>query len=194
LEIRKVILSAQPLTTFHLFRGIAAPFCGEPRRRFINREPLQKSDRLLFIEQLERDKTMAKISGKFSGNVNWQTVVPLPHDPGHIVSLGEVSGPQDTDDPKWQDVSIQYWGAADLVNGSGKQSGHWVNNHANGDKDFGTFEGQITTSGGQTIMEGTWKYTGGTGQFANIHGGGTYKGHLPTPDQIENTWEGEYEL
>lgn len=137
---------------------------------------------------------MTKISGTFSGRTNWQTSISLPHAPGHVVSLGEVFGPQTCEDPHWQDVTITYWGTADLHNGSGPQSGHWVNNHADGDQDFGTFEGQITTTGGRTTMEGTWKYTGGTGKFASIRGGGTYKGHLPSPDQIENTWQGEYEL
>jgi hypothetical protein len=98
------------------------------------------------------------------------------------MSLGEVFGQQTTDDPNWQGVTITYWGSADLINGTGPQTGHWVNNHPNGDQDFGTFEGQITTSGGQTTMEGAWQYTGGTG------------GDIHSPDQIVNAWQGEYEL
>lgn len=137
---------------------------------------------------------MTKISGTFSGKVNWQTTVALPHASGHILSLAEIAGPQRCDDPDWADASITYWGTADLLNGNGSQGGHWVNHHSEGDQDWGTFEGQVTTSGGQTVIEGTWKYTGGTGRFQNIRGGGTYKGQLPSPDQIENTWEGEYEL
>ena len=137
---------------------------------------------------------MSKITGSFSGRANWQTAVPLPHAPGRVMSLGEISGPQTCDDPDWEGVTITYWGSADLHNGSGPQSGHWVNNHPNGDQDYGVFEGRITTSGSQTIMEGTFTYTGGTGKFASIRGGGTYKGHFPSADQVENTWEGEYEL
>ncbi len=137
---------------------------------------------------------MTKISGSFSGKVNWQTVVSLPHAPGHVFSLGEVGGPQESSDPNWEGATITYWGSADLVNGTGKQSGYWVNNHPNGDQDWGTFGGRITTSDGQTVMEGTFEYTGGTGRFEKIRGGGTYKGLLPTPDQVENAWEGEYEL
>jgi len=137
---------------------------------------------------------MAAISGTFSGNVNWQTSVSMPDDPGHVLGLSEVSGPQDCEDPLWAGVSIHYWGTVDLVQGNGTQSGYWVNRHPEGDEDWGTFQGRITTSGGESIMEGTWEYTGGSGRFANIRGGGTYKGHLPSASQIENKWQGEYEL
>lgn len=137
---------------------------------------------------------MTKIAGTFSGKINWQTATSMPHAPGHELSLGEISGPQQCSDPNWQDVTITYWGYADLVEGNGTQRGHWVNNHADGDQDYGTFEGRITTSEGQTQMEGTWEYKGGTGKFAKIRGGGAYKGHFPGPGLVENAWEGEYEL
>ena len=137
---------------------------------------------------------MTAISGTFSGSVDWQTNVAVPHAPGSSLGVSQVSGPQTCDDPNWSDVQIVYWGTAELAAGNGPQRGHWVNEHADGDKDWGTFEGRITTVNGQTTMEGNWQYTGGTGKFANIRGGGTYKGHLPSPDQVENTWEGEYEL
>lgn len=137
---------------------------------------------------------MPPISGTFSGTVNWQSAVTMSHSPDHVLGLSQVSGPQKCEDPLWADVRIVYWGTADLINGAGTQRGYWVNEHADGDKDWGSFEGQIVTSGEQTIMEGTWSYTGGSGKFANIRGGGTYKGHLPSPTQIENTWQGQYEL
>jgi len=137
---------------------------------------------------------MTKISGTFSGSVNWQTAASLPHAPGRQVSLAEIAGPQRCDDPKWADVRITYWGYGDLLNGSGTQTGHWVNDHADGDRDYGTFQGRLTTSAGQTVMEGTWQYTGGTGVFAKIRGGGTYKGEIGAGGQVENNWVGEYEL
>ena len=137
---------------------------------------------------------MTEISGTFSGSVNWQTTVGMPDDPNHALSLAEISGPQRSDDPLWANVTINYWGTTDLVGGNGTQSGYWVNEHAEGDKDWGTFQGRITTSGDQVTMEGTWEYTGGTGRFEQIRGNGTYKGQLPSPGQVENTWQGQYEL
>ena len=111
-----------------------------------------------------------------------------------MLSLGEVAGPQQCSDPNWDGAHITYWSKADLLQGNGEQSGYWVNDRGNGDRDWGTFQGRITSSDGQTSMAGTFEWTGGTGKFANIRGSGTYKGLLPSSDQVENAWEGEYEL
>ena len=52
----------------------------------------------------------------------------------------------------------------------------------------------IVTTGGEVTIEGNWKYTGGTGDFQGLTGGGTYKGGMTSPTEVENTWEGVYEL
>ena len=135
-----------------------------------------------------------KITGQFSGKVRGQAMVTVAHQENHILMVVGVHGPQKTADPLWQNVRISYWGTSDLVNGSGPQSGYWCNTHANGDRDWGTFEGKITTSGQQVSMEGTYKWTGGTGKFKGITGGGTYKGHFPSPTDVVNDWQGEYTL
>jgi hypothetical protein len=88
---------------------------------------------------------MTEISGSFSGSVTWQTTVGMPDHADHILNLAEVRGPQQSDDPLWASVTISYWATADLVGGSGTQSGYWVNEHSDGDKDWGTFQGRITT-------------------------------------------------
>jgi len=69
-----------------------------------------------------------------------------------------------------------------------------VNVHSNGDRDTGTFEGKVITADGQVTIEGTWKYVDGTGMFKGLEGGGTYKGRMTSPTEVENTWEGTYEL
>ena len=135
-----------------------------------------------------------KITGSFSGKIRGQASVVIAHEENHILSLVGVAGPQKTSDPLFQNVEISYWGTNDLVNGSGSQEGYWCNNHADGDRDWGTFEGRITTSGQQVTFEGTYKWTGGTGKFEGIRGGGTYKGHFPSPMDVVNNWEGEYTL
>lgn len=137
---------------------------------------------------------MAKISGNFVGRVQVQTTVVLPDAADHALSLAEVSGPQKTSDPLWNDSAITYWGTADLVAGSGPQRGYWINHHANGDTDWGTYEGKIATSGGQTTMSGTFKWTGGSGKFKGISGGGKYKGRFPSAVEVVNDWEGEYQI
>ena len=71
----------------------------------------------------------------------------------------------------WNDSKITYWGTADLIGGNGLQRGYFVNEHSDGDRDFGTFEGRIATSGGQVTIEGAWKFTGGPGALRRTGSG-----------------------
>ena len=137
---------------------------------------------------------MAKISGSFAGRASVQTSVVLPDVADHTLSLAEVSGPQKVSDPLFADARITYWGTADLVAGSGPQSGYWINNRPSGDSDWGTYAGKIITSGGQVTMEGTFKWTGGSGKLKGISGGGNYKGRFPSAVEVVNDWEGEYQI
>jgi hypothetical protein len=137
---------------------------------------------------------MAKISGSFSGRARVQASVTVADAENHDLSLVEVAGSQKTSDPLWNDAQIIYWGTADLLAGTGPQRGYWVNNRASGDRDWGTFEGRITASGQQITMEGTFKWTGGTGKFKGISGGGKYKGRFLSPIEVVNDWDGEYQL
>jgi hypothetical protein len=137
---------------------------------------------------------MPNLSGSFSGRAAAQPALVLHDVSDHDLNLIEVRGVQKSPDEKWNDSKITYWGTADLIAGSGTQSGYFVNDHADGDRDFGTFEGRITTSGAEVTLEGTWKFTGGTGKFRGLRGGGTYRGRMTSPVGVENTWEGSYEI
>ena len=137
---------------------------------------------------------MAKIAITFSGRVTAQTSFALADAANHSLGIVEVSGPEKTSDPLWNDATITYWGTADLVDGSGPQRGYWINNRPSGDADWGTFEGKITTSAGQTSKAGTFKWTGGSGKFKGIKGGGKYKGHFPSAVEVVNNWKGEYQI
>jgi hypothetical protein len=136
---------------------------------------------------------MPSASGSFIGKTNPQAMVSLTDAPDHEMSLIEVTGPQTSSDPLWNGATVSYWGAADLVAGCGTQIGYFMNRHANGDIDRGTFAGKITTAAGAVTMEGSWKYSGGTGAFARISGGGTYKGRI-SPTDVQTSWEGTYQL
>jgi len=137
---------------------------------------------------------MANFSGSFSGRATSQTVVSLEDVSNHEIHLATISGHQKSNDANWEGSKITYWGVSDLVGGNGSQRGYFINVHPNGDRDTGTFEGRVITTGTQVTIEGTWKYADGTGMFKGITGGGTYKGHMVSPTEVENTWEGRYEL
>ncbi len=137
---------------------------------------------------------MPDLSGAFSGRATAQTTISLQDIPNHDLNLMEVTGVQKSTDDNWNNAKITYWGTADLIAGSGPQHGYFVNEHADGDRDLGTFEGKIITAGGQVTIEGTWKYADGTGKFKGITGGGSYKGRMTSPGEFENSWEGAYQL
>jgi hypothetical protein len=92
------------------------------------------------------------------------------------VQLAEIHGTQKSPDPSWNNARLRYYGLTDLVAGNGSQHGYFANEHADGDRDCGTFEGKVTTTGGQATIEGTFTFTSGAGKLKGIRGNGTFKG------------------
>jgi hypothetical protein len=137
---------------------------------------------------------MTKVSGSFTGKVNWQATASIPDTGSHDLGVMEIGGRQTSADPDWNDAAITYWGTADLTGGNGPQRGYFHNAHADGDRDWGSFDGKIATSGEQVTIEGTWQYTGGTGKFERISGKGTYKGRMTSPTEVATEWTGEYQI
>lgn len=137
---------------------------------------------------------MAAVSGKLTGKARVQTTLGLSDVPNHELNLAEISGHQKSSNPEWDRAELTYWGTADLVGGTGPQRGYFVNVHANGDRDWGTFEGKIAPDAGQIMLEGKWSFLGGTGKLNGLSGGGTYKGRMLPPADIEIDWHGEYQI
>ena len=95
---------------------------------------------------------------------------------------------------KWNNTAITYWGTTDLVEGNGTQRGYFVNVHGEGDRDWGTFEGRLATSGGQIAVKSTWQFTGGSGKFKGLTGNGMFKTRMSSPKDVEASWKGTYKL
>src|SRR2546422_6905176 len=125
---------------------------------------------------------MPSISGSFSGTITQQFGLPLNDQSNHLLAIAEVNGTQNSLDPLWNDSKITYWGVNDLLNGEGSQTGYFNNDHPDGGRDFGTFEGKVSAAGGTMTVEGTFTFTGGDGQYHGITGGGTFQtvGQLET--------------
>ena len=75
----------------------------------------------------------------------------------------------------------------DTLDGSGKQTGYYIDTHEDGTQTYGTFEGTIETTAKpdgswKSNWEGTYKYLGGTGKFKNIKGNGEYKGQASSEE------------
>jgi hypothetical protein len=137
---------------------------------------------------------MPKMSGSFSGNVKLQTAIALSDQSNHELNLAEIGGTQKATDEEWNNATITYWGLTDLIEGNGTQRGYFTQVHAKGDHDWGTFEGKVVTSSGQMTVDGTWQFTGGSGKLKGLTGNGTFKTKMSSPNQVEATWQGAYEL
>lgn len=120
--------------------------------------------------------------------------MPLGDRPNHEMSIAEVSGTQKSADPLWNDAGITYWGVTELLDGEGSQRGYYNNVHGDKGRDWGTFEGKVTTAGGGMTVEGSWKFAGGDGVFRGIAGGGKFKTVMKSETELEASWDGAYEL
>jgi hypothetical protein len=137
---------------------------------------------------------MSEFSGSFTGHVRALNVLSLSDTPNHELNTVEITGPQSSTDEKWNNARVTYWGLSDLVAGNGTQRGYFVNEHSDGSRNWGTFEGKVTTRGKETTIEGTWQFSDGTGMFAGIKGQGAYTTRLTSPTELQCTWQGRYEL
>jgi len=137
---------------------------------------------------------MPSISGSFSGRITTQSGLPLSDQPNHELGLAEVTGTQSSEDPLWNDAKITYWGITDLLDGRGSQTGYYNNIHADGDQERGTFEGKVTATDGQMVVEGTWQITGGNGKYQGASGSGSFRTVAKSQTEVEATWTGSYEL
>jgi hypothetical protein len=137
---------------------------------------------------------MQNISGSFTAHITAETTLFPQDQPNHVVQLAEIHATQNSPDPNWNNSRLTYCGVSDIVSGAGTQRGYFLNEHPNGDRDGGTFEGRVTTSGAQTTIEGTFAFTTGSGGLKGIRGNGTFKGRQISPTEIEMTWTGAYEV
>jgi hypothetical protein len=137
---------------------------------------------------------MPNLIGSFTGKFVVQTSIALDDIPEHEFQLSKVTGTQSVSDENWRDVNVTFWGTTDLIQGFGPLRGYFVNEHPNGDRDCGAYDGHISIVQGEVSLEGTWRYTHGTGQFASISGNGRFRGRMTSPTEVEMSWQGSYQI
>ncbi len=137
---------------------------------------------------------MKKVSGVFTGKINWQTNVSLPHLTNHQLALMEVSGILDSSDKTWNGAIMTYWSTGDIIGDEGTYHTYYTIIDKDGDRAWGRTEGKTLTSGGQIKIEGTFKHDGGNGKFKALKGKGMLKGHMISPTEVRFDWDGEYEI
>jgi hypothetical protein len=137
---------------------------------------------------------MIDFSGSFSGHARTVTVLTVNDVPGHDLQVVEIGGPQTSTDEKWNNARVTYWAVTDVVAGNGTQRGHFLNEHSDGSRNWGTFDGKVTTTGNETTVEGNWQISDGSGMFKGVKGSGTFKTRMISPVDAACTWQGRYEL
>ena len=107
-------------------------------------------------------------------------VMEVPDVPGHIIAIADQRGLSTVDTGEtglWMTKVI-----LDLTKGTGPHHSYNVTTFE--DKSTTTTEGKgitIAHPDGTSTFEGTFTYTGGTGRFAGIKGGGAYAGKRMVP-------------
>lgn len=137
---------------------------------------------------------MTDSSGSFSGRVRLLNVVSLSDVPGHELQVAEVTGQQGSTDPIWNAARVTYWAVTDVTAGSGTQRGYYVNERADGSRDWGTFEGKVASTQSEVRVEGTWRLSAGTGKLAGASAQGTFSTRTTSPTEVTCTWQGRYEV
>lgn len=139
-----------------------------------------------------------KIAGKMTYNFTEHETFEVGDVEGHIVSLRKAEGTnfnlgqnEFMDGAKTVNFSFD-----DLVKGNGPHQGY-SKIEKNGDLVISKWEGKIVTTlsaDGKPIpsFSGNMHWIKSTGQFANIQGGGSYKGHFTSETSYVVEWKGEY--
>ena len=140
-----------------------------------------------------------KISGTGRGiRILTSARMPAERDPGREVLVSGSLVALRSSEPDFDNVEAVDIDFSEHTASRGVQRGHSVITHPGGEKTFIVYEGTsrtIAPAGGgiRTTFEGDWWYTGGTGKFTGIIGGGTYSGRV-TPSGPDYSYEGEYVL
>ena len=83
---------------------------------------------------------------------------------------------------------------SDVRGTNSRDHGYDVSNMSNGDKLFVRFQSTTKVKDGVPEVEGKWNFTGGTGKFKNLKGGGTFKGKGNADGSSTADIEGEYTI
>jgi hypothetical protein len=154
------------------------------------------------LQPREAQAAAKKISGTGQKGVTVSSTTMWPGDaPHHEIILRHERWVEHSDDPDCTTAQVTGVIVIDHTAGQGTIRGYDVDTCPNGDQIFVAGEGTIKTvkqpdGSMESTYEGKWWYTGGTGKFKGITGGGTGKTTeiLGKPESFRSEWAGEYEL
>jgi hypothetical protein len=89
---------------------------------------------------------------------------------------------------------VTYWGTSDLIAGNGMQQRYYVNDRADGERDWGTFKGQVTTAEARQGLRACGNPRAAQAGLRGFTAEGTFRTRMTSPTEVEVTWEGQYQL
>ena len=126
-----------------------------------------------------------------SVNTKWHQI-EVGDEEGHVIAVSEnkVVYFNEKTGEKATQIFTATWDF-NTKTGQGTLKGYGVMTSSNGDKRFSTSEGKPVGKGN---FKGTYTYTGGTGKFEGLKGGGTWDSKSLAPGISYNEVEGEREI
>ena len=127
-----------------------------------------------------------------------QTMMSVGDKPGHEAGLIRHLELDNSADPDFNNIEYDVVETIDYIAGNGTHRGYRVSTAAGGNNVYSAYEGttKVAVRPGAVpdiTFEGKWWFTGGTGKFQGVTGGGNYKGQA-TPSGVTWEWQGEYEV
>jgi len=139
-----------------------------------------------------------KITGKGTYTYTDRPAFKFDDTEDHIIFISRWEGVNfSTGENKFMDgAEVVFISYGDYVKGNGPFWGY-IKMSLNGDVIFSKFKGKTTTAPSPkgkpiTVFEGVISFTKGTGQFANIQGGSSFKNTMISRTIMVSQWAGEY--
>ncbi len=135
---------------------------------------------------------------KMTGNNKSERIISesiaTPGDsPGHILMQTVTMSNTTSSNPEWNNILMVDYQQADQMGEKGTHVGYGYHKHKSGDQTFFKYYGTQTAGAGDKMsFQGKFEWTGGTGKFKNIKGGGTYT-CTGTTNVNSCDWQGEGE-
>ncbi len=148
---------------------------------------------MCFISFASAEKVKMTGSNKTERVISQNTVDP-GDSPGHMMMQTVAMSKTTSSNPAWNEVMMVDYQQMDQHGENGTHVGYGYHKHQAGDQTFFKYWGTQKAAGdGKMSFEGKFEWTGGTGKFKNIKGGGTYTcSGTATGNTCDWQGEGEY--
>jgi hypothetical protein len=172
--------------------------------RFIHRTLLPLLATLVlasvFVAGALQAEKRTEIAGKLTAELMQNDSLTAADAPDHELYLQASAGTNaSTGDVAFLDgATIQNTGFADITHGNGTHEGY-IKFTTDGGNVYANWAGGVTTtlsSDGKpsTTFEGTFSFSGGTGQYEKIRGNGQYTGMYTSAKTYAIEWTGKYSI